>query len=76
MTSKITAARLHRRSPSTLGAKAAVANLVIGKAEDHRNTVMKARSADLDVLLIVFTSHDRDIITKKEEKCNPCCGIL
>ena len=73
--SKITAARLHRRSPRTFGVKAAAANFVMGKAEDHRKTVINAKIADFIALFIVYL-HDMLIIAKKQKKCKRDCGIL
>ena len=55
--------------------KAAAANFVMGKAEDHRKTVINAKIADFIALFIVYL-HDMLIITKNEKKCKRDCGIL
>ena len=46
MMSRMTEARAQRTSPRALGEKHWVAILVIGKADDHKNTVIKANIAD------------------------------
>ena len=46
MMSRMTEARAQRNSPRALGEKHWVAILVIGKADDHKKTVIKANVAD------------------------------
>ena len=79
--SRMTAARLQRSRPSTFGVKAAAANFVIGKADDHRKTVVNAKSADFAVFFImrlppVMTRQIISNFTGKVEILQRDCGIL